>query len=156
MKRGFFFGVLGLILALPILSSRGQQGPDFEGQPTQLREGAIESYWIWHDYDGYHIRTTTSHDKHVFHGQIQFSREPGWVKASALGPNDYVRVTGQGVEFHLVNQRNLSGFDFRVDYQNQATLHLELDDRKGPGVLEHVFVGRQNAHPVTNPFTVSP
>lgn len=156
MCRWLRLGVLLPVLALSAFTFQVQRAANVEGQPTQLREGALESYWIWHDYDGYHVRTTTTHDRHVFKGQIQFSREPAWVKPFQLRQDDYVRFTGQGVEFHLATQRNLNGFDFKIDYPNEATMHLEIDDRKGPGVLEHVFVGRENLHPTSNPFTVSP
>jgi hypothetical protein len=132
----------------------GPQMPDVEGQPTQLRQGALESYWFWHDEDGYHLRTTTQHDKHVFTGRIEFSRGEAWVKAYQLKPDDVVRLIGQRLEFHLATQRDLSGFDFRLEFGNSATVFLEIDGHKG--VLDHVFVGRENAHPATDPFTVSP
>jgi PEGA domain len=144
---------LFVVVASPI--SEAQNSSDLEGQPSTLREGALASYWIWRDTDGYHLRTTTAHDRRVFSGRIEFSGGSGWAKAYRLGPKDEVQVTNQGITFHLSNQRELKGFDFRMDHPTQAALSLELDDDKGQKVAEHVLLGRNNAHPKTNPFTIA-
>lgn len=154
MVRWLVLGVPTLMLGLGAVTWHAQQQPDLEGQPTQLHQGALESYWIWHDDDGYHLRTTTAHDRHVFSGHIECSRADAWVKAYQLKQDDFVRLAGQRIEFHLVTQRNLSGFDFRVDWGNSATFFLEIDGHKGS--LDHVFLGRENTHPASDPFTVSP
>jgi hypothetical protein len=119
-----------------------------------LREGAMASYWIWHDSDGYHLRTTTAHDRRIFSGRIEFSGGSGWARAYQLRANDEVKLTNEGIAFRLATERNLNGFDFRMDYGSQATLSLQLDEDKGEKVLEHIFVGQNNVHPVSNPFTI--
>lgn len=154
MRRYFLASLVTLFVLLVAPIGEAQRGPDPEGQPTQLREGAMASYWIWHDYDGFHLRTTTATDRRVFAGRIEFSGGSGWVKAYQLGPNGEVKLTNQGITFRMPTERNLVGFDFRMDYNTQATLSLELDEDKGAKVLEHVFMGQNNAHPITNPFTI--
>lgn len=155
MHRILILSFATLFMCLASTMIQAQRGPDPEGQPTMLREGALASYWIWHDSDGYHLRTTTAHDRRIFSGRIEFSGGNGWARAYQLKPNDEVKLTNQGFAFHLATERNLNGFDFRMDYGTQATLALELDNDKGPKVLEHVFVGQNNAHPISNPFTIS-
>ncbi len=141
-----------LLLAAP--STQAQRGPDPEGQPTQLRQGALASYWIWHDSDGYHLRTTTAHDRRVFTGSIEFSGGDGWVKAFQLGPNAELKITNQGVTFRIPNERALVGLDFRMDYDTRATFTLELGEDKGAKVVNHIFIGQYNSHPVSNPFVI--
>jgi hypothetical protein len=156
MRRFLTMGLVTLFVFLVSPISKAQRSPDLEGQPSTLREGAMASYWIWHDGDGYHLRTTTAHDRRVFSGRIEFSGGSGWAKAYQLGPDDEVKLTPQGIAFSLATQRKLLGFDFRMDYPSQATLSLELDEDKSQKVVEHVFLGRNNAHPMTNPFTIIP
>lgn len=154
MRRILMLSIATLLVCLAASTIDAQRGPDPEGQPTMLREGALASYWIWHDADGYHLRTTTAHDRRNFSGHIEFSGGNGWARAYQLKPNDEVKLTNQGIAFHLATERTLNGFDFRMDYGTQATLSLQLDDDKGAKVLEHVFVGLNNAHPISNPFTI--
>lgn len=153
MVRWILLGVFIPVVALPAFASPAQQAPDVEGQPTLLRQGALESYWFWHDEDGYHLRTTTAHDRHIFSGRVELSRGEAWVRAYQLRQDDVVRLVGQRIEFRLSTQENLSGFDFRIDFGNSATIFLEIDGHKG---LDKVFVGRENAHPSSDPFAVSP
>jgi hypothetical protein len=155
MRRLLTIGLVSLFVFVMPPSSGAQSGPDLEGQPSSLHQGAMASYWVWHDADGYHLRTTTAHDRRVFSGRIEFSGGSGWAKACQLGPNDELRLTNQGITFHLSNQRNLKGFDFRMDYPSQATLSLELDDVGSQRMAEHVFMGSNNAHPNANPFKIA-
>lgn len=155
MRRFLTVGLVALFVFLVSPISKPQSSSDLEGQPSTLREGAMASYWIWHDSDGYHLRTTTAHDRRVFSGRIEFSGGSGWAKAYQLGPDDVVKLTPQGIAFHLATQRSLNGFDFRMDYPSQATLSLELDDDKGQKVVQHVFLGQNNVHPNTNPLTIA-
>ncbi len=155
MRRGLQFGLTLLLLGSGILLARTPQSPDLEGQPTQLRQGVLESYWVWHDGDGYHVRTTTAHDRHVFSGYVETARGGVWVKSYQLRPDDVVRLTGNRIEFRLNTQRNLSGFDLRLDWSSEATLHLELDGSGGQKILDKVFVGSENSHPTSNPISLA-
>jgi len=154
MRRTLVIGFATLCWFLMLPVSRAQTSPDPEGQPSMLREGAMASYWIWHDNDGYHLRTTTAHDRRAFSGRIDFSGGNGWAKAYQLRGNDEVKLTNDGIAFHLATERNLNGFDFRMDSGSRATLTLQLDNDKGEKILGNVFVGQNNAHPVSNPFSI--
>lgn len=155
MHRFLTMGLVSLSVVVVSPVGGAQNSLDLEGQPSTLREGAMASYWIWHDSDGYHLRITTAHDRRVFSGRIEFSARSGWAKAYQLGPDDEVKLTNQGIAFRLPTQRNLKGFDFRMDYPGQATLSLELDEDKGQKVAQHVLLGQNNVHPNTNPFTIA-
>jgi len=154
MHRILAIGLATLCWLVVCPVSEAQRSPDPEGQPTMLHEGALASYWIWHDIDGYHLRTTTAHDRRIFSGRVEFSGETGWAKAYQLRANDEVKLANDGIVFHLATDRNLNGFDFRMHSGSQATLTLQLDDDKGEKILGHVFVGQNNAHPISNPFTI--
>jgi hypothetical protein len=155
MRQLLTIALVSLFVVMVSPMSEAQNSPELEGQPSALREGALASYWIWHDIDGYHLRTTTAHDRRVFSGRIEFSGGSGWAKAYQLGPKDEVQLTNQGITFRLSNQRELKGFDIRMEYPTQAALSLELDNDKGQKVAESVFLGRNNAHPQTNPFKIA-
>lgn len=155
MRRAIQFGLIALLLGPGHLAAVQPQSPDLEGQPTQLRQGAVESYWVWHDGEGYHVRTTTAHDRHAFTGYVEIVRGGVWVKPYELRPDDVVRLTGNRIEFRLSTQRNLSGFDLRLDWSSDATLHLELDGRGGNKILDKIFVGSENSHPTSNPIALT-
>lgn len=154
MRRYFPASLVFVVLLLSVSPAPAQRGPDPEGQPTQLRQGAMASYWIWHDNDGYHLRTTTAHDRRFFTGSIQFSGGAGWVKAFQLGPNAELKLTNEGVTFRIPNERALVGLDFRMDYNTRANFTLGLGEDKGAKVIDHIFIGQDNSHPVSNPFVI--
>ena len=146
---------LALFLAMGAVQSKAQGGADYQGQPSLLREGAEASYWIWHDRDGYHLRTTTAHDRRTFSGRIAFTGEGWWVKSYQLGAEDEVRLTNEGVHFRLRTQKTLEGFDFRMQPGTQSTFYLELDDTGAGKLREHTFIGHENLHPQSIPFSLS-
>jgi hypothetical protein len=133
---------------------RSQGSMNVEGQPSMMQQGALASYWIWHDRDGFHLRVTTAHDRRTFTGLITFSGELGWARAYELGPEDEVRVTNQGIRFRILAEKNINGFDFRVGRGSQATVHLEINDMGPQKLLQSVFLGQNNVHPMSNDFTL--
>ena len=62
MRRLLTIGLVSLFVFVEPPNSGAQNGPDLDGQPASLHEGGRASYWMWHDGDGYHLRTTTAHD----------------------------------------------------------------------------------------------
>ncbi len=155
MFRGLQLGLVVLSLGFGTFLGRAAQSPALEGQPTQLRQGALVSYWVWHDDDGYHVRTTTAHDRRIFSGHIEISRGDAWVKSYQLRADDVVRLTGNRIEFRLVNQKNLSGFDLRLDWSGEATLYLEIDGQRVKSILDKIFVGRENSHLTSDPIPLT-
>lgn len=158
MSRNLVWTALAIVatlLASTLTSARAQDYMDTEGQPSLMRQGSLASYWIWHDREGYHVRVTTAHDRRTFTGRITFSRELGWVRAYQLGAEDEVRATNDGIRFRIVSEKGLNGFNFRTGRDNQATLHLEINDMEQQKLLQSVFLGQNNVHPMSNDFTLS-
>ena len=72
MPRLLTVCLVSLLVFVGSPNGKAQSSSDLEGQPTSMRQGALASYWIWHDAATYHLRTTTAHDRRVFSGQIEF------------------------------------------------------------------------------------
>jgi hypothetical protein len=148
-----------LLIVLGLGSASGYQRtaqPNLnpEGQPQALKIGATHRFYVWHDKDGWHLRTTTARDRHRFHGEVvaddgsirelrTFQRERNdWVKAA---PN------GEKVFFDLSTDEGIDGFDFRSDSQN-LRFRLFMDGKERP---ELVFVGLTGSNPSTVPFALT-
>src|SRR5262245_9347193 len=41
-----------------------------EGQPRNFKAGETHRYFVWHDREGWHLRTTTARQRHRFHGEV--------------------------------------------------------------------------------------
>jgi hypothetical protein len=154
-------GILTLALAagVPMLTEvqAGGGSLDPRGRPKGFHAGETVRYAIWHDENGWHVRTTTAKREHVFKGHIRvedgiFERihshdleKEGklrdWWK---VGPERHV------VRFDFKTDRGVDGIDFRVS-RSARRIHFELhiDGRPEPG---RVFVGRFDQHPGRIPF----
>jgi hypothetical protein len=148
-----FVTVLGLVSA-----GAYQRGPQRElnpeGQPEGFKAGVNHRYFVWHDREGWHLRTTTARERHRFHGEVvpdegsiqdlrTFRRERGdWV---TLGPN------GSKVLFDLSTDEGLDGFDFRSNAQT-LRFRLLMDGKERP---ELIFVGLTGNNPPAVPFAIT-
>ena len=145
--------------AWPLLPEAGGGGDalDPRGKPKGLHTGDTVRYAIWHNENGWHLRTTTAKREHVFRGHIRveggiFERIYSHDLENEGKLRDWWRVGPERrrVTFDFKTDRGLDGIDFRVS-KSARRIHFELhiDGRPEPN---RVLVGRFDQHPISIPF----
>ncbi|MEW6729723.1 MAG: hypothetical protein AB1489_00165 [Acidobacteriota bacterium] len=144
--------MLGLVTA-----SAGQrsvhQGLNPEGQPRGMGKGSTHRYLIWHDNQGWHLRTTTARDQHRFHGEVLTDNGRIYdLSTFRRERNDWVQIAPQGqrIFFDLSTDEGLDGFDFKSDAQN-IRFRLLMDNKDRPDL---VYVGLTGSNPREIPFSI--
>jgi hypothetical protein len=138
------------LLALAASAGCGGIPRIIEGRPP-FHPGLTESYWIWHDGGGWHLRTTTAVAQHRFQGVI-YAANGGAI--TNLAPTrvewgDRIRVGVNGIEFDFETMGGSDGFDWRVS-SGCNTFDLMIDGVRRPG-LTHV--GAEGYNPGGVPFS---
>lgn len=131
--------------------------------PSGRPEGSIVDqtgrYYVWHDGQGWHLRTTSKGGRN-FHGAVRVKEAKiKTFKSVGLkdkqGKNeDLWRVNDARSEltFHFKTGKLSDGLDFVVDGdEGQVEFDLHIDKQKSP---QAIFVGRGLQHPDTNPFSL--
>lgn len=134
-----------------------------QGKPENYDVGKTVRYAVWHDDDGWHLRTTTAKKQHHFRGAIHV--KPGkmlsidLVKLEGKGANKdrfAIGPEGHNILFDFATDEGEDGFDFKVGPEGkEITWLLEVGENKG-GLKkdkERIFVGKKGEHPDENPFT---
>ncbi len=151
MKRHLWIALLaslcGCVVNVPTPPVPPERIP--EGRPPEYRPGLPESYWVWHDGGGWHLRATTAGKLHRFHGFV----EPAGgaitdVRPTRLEWNDRIRVMPRGIEFDFEAAGGDDGFDFHVS-SGCARFFLYIDGGTHP---QNVFIGAMQHHPHHIPF----
>lgn len=126
-----------------------------EGRPRQL--GAPDDkagYYIWHDEDGFHLRTTGPGPRHRFRGTLTTNGEFAGVQLVRLEGDDgfVVRNGGQTLDIRFETWDQVDGVDLRIEGGDRLRFALELDGRRAP--VDRIFLGEDGSHPERNPFTI--
>jgi hypothetical protein len=121
-----------------------------EGRPPQFHSGQVESFWVWHDGNGWHVRTTTHTQNHRFSGRVWGLRgEVGNVRATRTEWNDRFHHEGNQMAFDFHTQGGEDGFDFGIAEGDCAQFYLLVDGQSNPG---RVFIGAGEKHPTGAAF----
>jgi hypothetical protein len=121
-----------------------------EGRPTDFRRGAPEAYWVWHDGNGWHLRTTTQSHLHRFSGRVWIPKgEVADVRMVRSEHNDRFRKSGSSMTFDFQTLGDEDGFDFKIAEGNCTYFHLDID---GKPVPSRVFLGAKNVSPTAAGF----
>jgi hypothetical protein len=132
--------------------------------PTGRPEGSIVDqsarYYVWHDSQGWHLRTTAKVGRN-FHGtvsvkeaQIKTFKSVGLKNDKQGGADDTWRVNDARSEltFQFKTGKLSDGLDFVVDGDDgQIEFELYIDKQKSP---QAIFIGRGQQHPPSNPFSL--
>lgn len=126
-----------------------------QGWPLRLDNPGANGWFLWHDRDGLHIRTTTPAPKdHVFTAVLTTDGTFADVRKVRLEGADDIAVLQNGhvlvVKFHTYN--GVDGVDFRI--AGGSGLRLRLDEAGSLVPPSHIFMGRYGVHPADNPFGV--
>lgn len=133
--------------------------PDPQGEPTKMEGGKVQSWYVWHDKDGWHVRTTTKKMEHQFSGTVrvtggQFKE----VTASKLEQNKAVKDwwvledKDRTLKFDFKTNGAMDGIDFTLGGKaDDITFTLKID---GEDKTERIFIGKDSAHPKSNTFVM--
>ena len=141
--------ILGLLTAVLLGGACAGTIPRISPGRPAFASGSPESYWIWHDPAGWHLRTTTRAQLHRFHGWVEaIDGRIGEVHPSRLEWNDRIRIAPRGIEFDFSTDGGEDGFDWRVS-SGCNRFYLQVDGVAAP---ERVHLGGQSHVPVEMPF----
>jgi len=132
--------------------------------PSGRPEGSIVDqsgrYYVWHDGQGWHLRTTAKVGRN-FHGAVRVKdakiktyKSVGLKNDKQGGSEDSWRVNDARSEltFQFKTGKLSDGLDFVVEGDDgEVEFDLHIDKQKSP---QAIFVGRGLQHPDTNPFSL--
>ena len=151
------------VAALLMITSAGA-GEKFRvtGKPEDYKAGDTYRYAVWHDDDGWHMRTTTAKKEHHFKGAITVKGgkiiEVKLVKGDrkdrfVLGPEKHNLI------FDFTTDEGEDGLDFRCGKEaDSIEWNLEIGgEDKGPVKKQpgRIFIGKKGEHPDEVPFTTT-
>lgn len=135
-------------------------GASVEGSPAGFDAGDVGRTYLWHDGDGWHLRTTDARPgPHHYSGTITTSPGASFVDVGKvkLDPGDVLSVDDQHVlHYAFTTYQGIDGVNFRVSAcdgdRNHERLTFALrkeghDD--DPGLVD---LGAHRAHPGADPF----
>jgi hypothetical protein len=130
-----------------------------QGRPDQFVAGARGRTYVWHDADGWHLRSTdATPGPHHYAGTITPSAGAALVdiRGVRLDPQDRFVVEPDGLHYSFTTHEGVDGVDFRVTGCHRSPESLTFALRKdGHGDDPQLIdIGDKGKHPDTDPFTV--
>ena len=123
-----------------------------QGKPVSFEQGGAAGYYVWHDSDGWHLRTTTPADRpHSFAGKIVSSDDIRVVRQVRDEGADRLSLNGGTITFSLVTYDGVDGIDFKVGCTESVSFALEANGRTAPA--SNIWLGATGTAR-TNPFRV--
>jgi hypothetical protein len=126
-----------------------------QGVPSTWKAGAVAGTYIWHDATGLHLRVThRGTAKLVFAGKI-VSDQPMRVQAVRLEGSDFVALSAdhKTITYRVSNYGRVDGLNFQTACAAKLTFTLSAGGERLP--RWRIFIGRNGAHPLQNPFSVT-
>jgi hypothetical protein len=132
--------------------------PSALAAPLSKAEGAPDidktGYYIWHNDDGFHLRTHGPGAEHDFDAVLRTRGTFENVDVVKLEGDDRVDVADGGhkliIHFHTFDFTD--GVNFTIRGGERLRLSLKLDDKLAP--TDQIFLGAKGVHPKKNPFTI--
>ncbi|HLH74594.1 MAG TPA: hypothetical protein VKX96_15000 [Chloroflexota bacterium] len=140
---------LSLLFGLS-LSAFAATGP-LEGTPT-IADNAPTGYYIWHNDDGYHLRTHGPGAEHDFTARVHTNGIFEDVSPFRLESGDTFDVVdgGHTLLLHFHTYDGTDGVNFRIRGGEYVRFRLDLDGQLIS--TNNIFLGPTGSHPATNPF----
>ncbi|CUH95235.1 putative secreted protein [Propionispora sp. 2/2-37] len=153
MRKGLVFVLVGLFM-LAWSGSVFAWSPELEGQPEDFRLGRSQGYFIWHDDDGLHLRTTTKYRSHIFSGILHTDGRFTDVDGVRLEDNDRYKVKqgGHTIDFRFDTSGGADGIDFKVSGGKKVEFELYMDGHRISPYK--IYGGEDNWHPESNRFKI--
>lgn len=124
-----------------------------QGNPDQLEHGA-KGYFVWHNAEGWHLRTHDDPNGAVFSGRIRTNGTFHDVDLVRAESTEHLSVGDGGhvIHFRFKTYDHLDGLNFRVEGGSEITFDLETNGHQT--ARRHIFIGDAGRHPGHNPFTL--
>jgi hypothetical protein len=125
-----------------------------QGVPTLFHAGAAAGDYIWHDVYGWHLRVThRGTTRVVFSGRI-VSSAPMTVTPVRLEIGDALSLSADRLTltYRFVNHGAIDGVNIRTACARRLTFAGYMSGARLP--TTRIWVGRNDHHPLSNPFTV--
>jgi hypothetical protein len=127
--------------------------PTASGTPT-VDDSRPMGYFVWHNEDGFHLRTHGPGAEHVFDAVLRTKGTFENVDVIKLENDDRVDVLDGGhtlaIRFHTFD--GIDGVNFTVRGGESMRLNLKVDDEHIS--TSSIFLGEDGRHPEHNPFTI--
>jgi hypothetical protein len=159
VRLGLVPGILVLVGLMASATSLRAAEPDPRGKPEGMKAGDTVRWYVWHDGDGWHVRTTTKKALHEFTGTMRVIN--GQVTGvnlakieNAGATKDWWRLSegNKVVTLDLRTDGGMDGFDFQVgDKANQIEFTLFIDGKEKKDLI---FVGKNAANPSAANFVL--
>jgi len=153
MKKKFsIFLVFIAIVCFPAIAFMSW-GPSYEGEPDMLNPNHIIGAFVWHDTSGFHLRTTTTGDKHTFTGTIHTNGHFLGVDDRFFRDKDYYHYIDQDtIEVQFTTEGRTVGIDLDVADGDYMAFEINMDGNKISPM--EIFIGHSGWHPGDYKFTL--
>jgi hypothetical protein len=147
------FVVMAALLLAGVPAALAAPDPQTEGTPD-LNHDSPTGYYIWHNDDGFHLRTHGPNAEHDFVAYLRTNGTFENVDPVRLEDGDRVEVLdgGQLLEMHFHTFDATDGVNFTVRGGERLRFSLRLDGALAP--TDQIFLGNARRHPATNPFRI--
>jgi len=142
---------------LPTLIANAE-GISPDGRPNNYGIGEPARYYVWHDNQGWHVRSTAPKGRLIgFRGAVRLHnakflavRQIGFDKRSDFGGVNEARTEAR---FKFLTANKFDGFDFNVEGSDDAKIEFELfvNGRKH---ADRIFIGGKAENPKAFQFAV--
>jgi hypothetical protein len=124
-----------------------------EGAPN-VTDSSPAGYFIFHDENGFHIRTHGPGTEHDFVAVLHSTGTFENLDLIKLESADSVAVSdgGHRLVMHFHTFDGIDGLNFRVNGGDDLRLDLKLDDQQAS--TSQIFLGPRGHHPKHDPFTI--
>jgi len=124
-----------------------------EGTPT-VDDSRPMGYFIWHNDDGFHLRTHGPGAEHVFDAVLHTRGTFENVDVVKLENDDRVDVLdgGHTLSIHFHTFDGIDGVNFTIRGGEALRLNLKVDDEQIS--TQSIFLGVEGRHPKHNPFSI--
>jgi hypothetical protein len=125
-----------------------------EGQPASFSAGGTDGYYVWHDANGLHLRTTDSAGTFHYTGVLRTNGTFVSVTPVKLDPADNLEVLdgGKTIKFQFVTHQGIDGVDFEVSGGSKVRFSLERDSAAIDPA--NIFLGTAAVHPKHSSFVI--
>jgi hypothetical protein len=152
-KLAVAFAAVSALLLASVPAAFAWTGPVTDGAPD-IDKDSPTGYYIWHNDDGFHLRTHGPNERHDFVAHLRTDGTFEDVDAIKLEDRDRVEVLDGGhellIEFHTYDFTD--GVNFHINGGERLRLSLALDDRLIS--TDHIYLGKDGDHPDHNPFVL--
>jgi hypothetical protein len=153
MKKIFgFFVAFITIICLPVTAFMSSL--NYDDEPTMLDPHHIRGAFIWHDNDGFHLRTTSiSNEEHVFTGTIHTNGYFKDVNDRFFRGKDFYHLTDRDtIDFQFTTDGRTVGLDYDVADGDFLAVEIYIDGHKISPM--DIYVGKDGWHPNNYKFTL--